>query len=100
MFSNHFTEDAPPEPDFMQAVLAEVIEQGSADFAAGHAAEQRARDEIRRLYAAYVRLLEIGRDRIIAAGGTCDPVDVMEAGDPALVRVRAFLAPSPPPAAP
>lgn len=59
----------------------------------GSMQDARARDEIRRLYAAYVRLLEIGRDRIIAAGGTCDPVDVMEAGDPALVRVRAFLAP-------
>lgn len=97
MFSNHFTEDAPAQPDFMQEVLAEVIEQGAADVAAYHAAEHRARDELRRLYAAYVRLLEIGRDRIIAAGGTCDPVDVMENGDPALVRVREFLAP---PAAP
>lgn len=54
-------------------------------------AEQNARDELSRLYAAYVRLLEIGRDRIISAGGTCDPVDVMEKGDPALVRVRTFL---------
>lgn len=60
------------------------------------AGEQNARDELSRLYAAYVRLLEIGRDRIIAAGGTCDPVDVMEQGDPALVRVRAFLAPAEP----
>lgn len=50
-----------------------------------------ARNELRRLYSAYVNLLEIGRDRIVSAGGSCDPVDVMEAGDPALVRVRAFL---------
>lgn len=45
-------------------------------------------EEIRRLTLAYVNLLEIGRDRIIALGGDCDPVDVMEAGDPALHRAR------------
>ncbi|PZR93567.1 MAG: hypothetical protein DI537_10660 [Stutzerimonas stutzeri] len=55
------------------------------------AADKSARDELKRLYAAYVRLIEIGRERIIAAGGTCDPVDVMEDGDPALARVREFL---------
>jgi hypothetical protein len=42
-----------------------------------------------------VRLLEVGRDRIIAAGGTCDPVDVTESGDPALKRVRAYLGTEP-----
>ena len=47
--------------------------------------------ELRHLYRAYVSLLEIGRDRIIGLGGTCDPVDVMEAGDPALRRARAAI---------
>ena len=55
-------------------------------------AEIGARAELQRLYHAYVNLLEIGRDRIISAGGSCDPVDRMEEGDPTLVRVRAFLA--------
>jgi hypothetical protein len=57
--------------------------------------DRASRDELKRLYAAYVRLLEVGRDRIIAAGGTCDPVDVMENGDPALKRVRAYLGTEP-----
>lgn len=43
------------------------------------------------LYVAYVRLLEAGRDRIIDLGGTCDPVDRMEDGDPALIDARAAL---------
>ncbi len=45
----------------------------------------------RELMAAYVRLLETGRDRIIDLGGTCDAVEVMKAGDPALVAARALL---------
>lgn len=53
--------------------------------------DDAARQELKRLYTAYIDLLEIGRERIIAAGGTCDPVEVMEQGDPALNRVRAFL---------
>lgn len=43
------------------------------------------------LYHAYVRLLESGRDRIIDLGGTCDPVDVMEANDVNLQAARRFL---------
>lgn len=48
--------------------------------------------ELKALYRAYVGLLQIGRDRITDLGGTCDPVDVMENGDPALVRARAAIA--------
>lgn len=54
-------------------------------------ADEGARAELRRLYFAYVNLMEVGRDRIVGAGGSCDPVDVMEAGDPALIRVRKFF---------
>ncbi len=48
--------------------------------------------ELRRLYRAYVSLLETGRDRLMDRGVTCDPVDVMETGDPALVSARATIA--------
>lgn len=39
----------------------------------------------------YVNMLENARDRIIERGGCCDPVDVMERGDPALRRIDAAL---------
>lgn len=45
-------------------------------------------DELRKLTRAYVSLLETGRDRIIAHGGTCDSVEEMERGDPALSRAK------------
>lgn len=48
--------------------------------------------ELKQLYRAYVRLLEGGRDRIIELGGSCDPVDVMEAGDPTLRYIRTVIA--------
>lgn len=41
---------------------------------------------------AYVRLLESGRDRIMALGGDCDPVDVMERGDPYLANAKEAIA--------
>lgn len=47
---------------------------------------------LRDLYKAYVRLLENGRDRIVALGGQCDPVDVMERGDPYLRAARDAIA--------
>lgn len=56
-----------------------------------------AREMLKRIYAAYVNLLESGRDRIIFLGGSCDPVDRMEEGDPVLRKVRAFLKASPAP---
>lgn len=46
---------------------------------------------LRRLYEAYVRLLESGRDRIIDLGGSCDPVDVMERSDADLIEARALI---------
>lgn len=48
--------------------------------------------ELKRLRLAYVNLLETGRDRIIALGGQCDPVDVMEHADPALKTAAAAIA--------
>ncbi len=53
--------------------------------------EEALRKGLKRLILAYVNLLEIGYDRIIACGGTCDPVDVMERGDPALIEAKALL---------
>jgi hypothetical protein len=41
---------------------------------------------------AYVNLLENARDRIVFFGGTCDPVDVMERGDPYLIQLRSLIA--------
>lgn len=49
---------------------------------------------LRSLCLGYVNLMEIGRDRIGALGGACDPVDVMEAGDPVLRAARATLSSS------
>lgn len=46
---------------------------------------------LKALYHAYVRLLESGRDRIIDLGGTCDPVDVMEANDVDLQAARRVI---------
>ncbi|PJL60654.1 hypothetical protein [Stenotrophomonas maltophilia] len=47
--------------------------------------------DFKALYRAYVRLLESGRDRIRDLGGTCDPVDVMEANDVDLQAARRVL---------
>jgi len=63
--------------------LALVEEPGIAD--------QQAVAMLMRLYRAYVNTLETGRDRIVTLGGTCDPVEVMERSDPALIAVRSFL---------
>lgn len=46
---------------------------------------------LRRFRRAYVSLMETGRDRIISLGGSCDPVDVMEAADPELRLIDAAL---------
>jgi hypothetical protein len=40
------------------------------------------------LYSAYVATLRAGRDRILALGGECDAVSVMERSDPALIAAR------------
>lgn len=47
--------------------------------------------DFKALYRAYVRLLESGRDRIRDLGGSCDPVDVMEANDVDLQAARRVL---------
>jgi len=41
---------------------------------------------------AYVRLLEDGYERIMYAGGNCDPVDIMEASSPDLRQAKAAVA--------
>lgn len=50
------------------------------------------RDELlaalKEFYKHYVSTLESGRDRIVMLGGDCDPVDMMEAGDPILIKIR------------
>ncbi len=40
----------------------------------------------------YVILMESGRDRIVSLGGQCDPVDVMERGDPYLRQAKEAIA--------
>lgn len=49
-------------------------------------------NELKNLQRAYVNLMETGRDRILQHGGTCDPVDVMEAADPFLRASKAVIA--------
>ena len=49
------------------------------------------REAHRKLIRAYVNLLESGRDRIVSLGGICDPVDQMEASDPALREAKDAL---------
>lgn len=70
----------------MTASLLPRIEGG-----AGADREEALRKGLKRLILAYVNLLEIGRDRIVSLGGTCDPVDVMERGDPSLNEAKALL---------
>jgi hypothetical protein len=64
----------------------------AAERDAARATVERLRKGLTDLDRAYVRLLETGRDRIVDLGGDCDPVAVMEAGDPALRAVRALAA--------
>lgn len=49
-------------------------------------------DALKDLIRAYVILMEAGRDRIIALGGECDPVETMERGDSYLRKAREALA--------
>lgn len=99
------------DPAGIRARVADVITgtlmvgaQGHTPPPAGHWAEpfwQAARADatakavdlpaFKALYRAYVRMLESGRDRIIDLGGTCDPVDVMEANDVDLQAARHVL---------
>ncbi|MFZ2306799.1 MAG: hypothetical protein WAW73_20185 [Rhodoferax sp.] len=49
-------------------------------------------DQLKAMNRAYVNLLETGRDRILQCGGTCDPVEVMEANDHYLRDSKAAIA--------
>lgn len=49
-------------------------------------------EALKRLTRAYVSTMESGRDRIVALGGDCDPVDVMERGDPYLGLAKDAIA--------
>lgn len=51
------------------------------------------RTGLHELTKAYVNLLEVGRDRITSLGGTCDSVEQMETGDPALIAAKTLLQP-------
>lgn len=68
-----------------QAIL-EVLAQNAAP-----SAQAVDLADFKALYRAYVRLLESGRDRIRDLGGTCDPVDVMEANDVDLQAARGVI---------
>lgn len=61
-----------------------------------HVNSMRQRDELlaalKELSRAYVRMMEIGRDRIRDLGGDCDCVKIMERNDPELRKARATIA--------
>lgn len=89
-----------PRGTIGDAPIAKVID-GAAHWENSYPVEANARliaaapdllAELKRLRLAYVNLLESGRDRIIDLGGCCDPVDVMEAGDPAIRRANEVIA--------
>lgn len=48
--------------------------------------------KLKSMYRAYVNLLELGRDRIIDLGGTCDSLEKMETSDPQLRECRVTIA--------
>ncbi|MCD7096902.1 hypothetical protein [Stenotrophomonas sp. MMGLT7] len=75
------------------SLLADVAVQADHSPGAGEKGAAQAVDleQYRKLYRAYVHLLESGRDRIISLGGGCDPVDVMERRDPNLREARALI---------
>ncbi len=52
---------------------------------------ERLEAALKLLIRAYVSLMETGRDRIVQLGGDCDPVDVMERGDPYLRKAKEAL---------
>ena len=56
------------------------------DRAEAKAAKLRA--ALKDLSRAYVNLLASSRERIVSLGGQCDPVDMMERGDPYLRQAR------------
>lgn len=87
-------EDVHPEIliDDAAAHPAFKPEHVGAELAALLRDNDKLREALRSLCAAYVRLMESGRDRILDLGGECDPLDAMEARDPDLRAARAALA--------
>ena len=89
-----FVED--PSPVDVDRILSCVNACAGMEDPAKEIAEMRMqRDELLEalddLYKGYVFVLVAGRDRIIDLGGQCDPVDVMEIGDPRLASARAVI---------
>ena len=78
----------------MLELLESSIKAMKLEKAVEAAGQQNAalQSELLTLYQGYVNQLESGRDKIIALGGDCDPVDVMERNDPWLISARKVLA--------
>lgn len=80
------------EGDLMRQSLSDIKSGNSLTF--GKVVEQH--DELlaalETLYRDYVQVMEAGRDRIMYLGGHCDPIDVMERGDPRLIDARKAIA--------
>ena len=71
---------------------AALIERLTRERDEARAALAEARKAMKALYRGYVNTLEHGRDAILRYGGDCDPVDVMERGDPHLREASAAIA--------
>jgi hypothetical protein len=83
-------ETALSERNAAQAEAKTAIGMWKSALARGDRVDE-AETELKKLMLAYVNLMENGHDRIVSLGGSCDPVDVMEKGDPYLRRAREFL---------
>jgi hypothetical protein len=75
--------EAGVRPEFLRSTAVRLIAEQDAN-ARLIAAAPELLAELKKLRRAYVALLEIGRDKIMSLGGDCDPLEVMESGDPAL----------------
>ena len=81
--------------DQMEQALASLGRSVLTNWEKKDAEIERLRSALKDLSRAYVSMMETGRDRIIALGGDCDPVDVMERGDPYLRKAREALSGDP-----
>lgn len=75
----------------VDAHLAEVVRELRSGYLKDQARIAELEKALRYLIRHYVGQLENARDRIVGLGGQCDPVDVMERGDPHLRAVREVL---------
>lgn len=74
-------------------LIADLYREDMRDFViSAVSAHEPLRDALKELCRAYVNMLESARDRIVAHGGDCDLVDVMERADPRLTAARELLA--------